>query len=40
MDRKSSKPFSERVDALRELLDVSHPDLDGMCGMPASKVRI
>ncbi len=39
LDMKSSKPFSERVDALRELLDVTHPDLDGMCGMSASKVR-
>ena len=40
MDMKSSKPFGERVDALRELLDLSHPDLDAMCGMAASKVRI
>jgi len=37
LDMKSSKPFSERVDALRELLDVTHPDLDGMCGLSASK---
>ena len=40
LDMKSSKPFSERVDALRELLDVTHPDLDGMCGLSASKVLV
>lgn len=37
MDMKSSKPFGERVDALRELLDLSHPDFDGISGMAASK---
>jgi hypothetical protein len=40
MDMKSSKPFGERVDVLRELLDLSHPDFDGISGMAASKVRI
>lgn len=36
---RSAKPFGERVEALRELLDVTHPDLDGLCGMPATKAQ-
>ena len=37
MDKRNAKPFQERLRALTELLDVSHPDLDGLAGMPASK---
>ncbi|CAK9097016.1 unnamed protein product [Durusdinium trenchii] len=37
LEMRSAKPFGERVEALRELLDVTHPDLDGLCGMPATK---